>query len=173
MEGTQETQGAQTMQATPVRRAGHHGAGECRARAASKVILSASPRPAGGISSFARQRPSPILEGPASLVSEDIAVLIDPSPLHVYMERIRREVAEGKPVDAAQVVAETQRTPGGQPLAPWTMDEPRQPDTPEHSRGTYTPVADEQLRVDYQLGPLMSRHIYRGSSPPLHVSTWA
>jgi hypothetical protein len=82
-------------------------------------------------------------------------VLIDPSPLAVYQDRIRREVLEGKPVAAN------------------TMNEPRTPDTPPYSRGTYTPVEGEQLRVQYDLGPLLSRHIYRGSSPPYQVSTWA
>lgn len=82
-------------------------------------------------------------------------MLIDPSPLAVYQERIRREVLEGKPV------------------APWTMDEPRTPATPPYSRGEFTPISEEQLRVQFELGPLLSRHIYRGSSPPLQVSTWA
>lgn len=82
-------------------------------------------------------------------------MLIEPSPLAVYQERIRREVAEGKPV------------------APWTLDEPRTPDTPASSRGTFTALDTETLRVEFELGPLLSRHIFRGSSRPLQVSTWA
>ncbi len=60
-----------------------------------------------------------------------------------------------------------------QPPKPLDIEQKWHPETPDYTRGTYTMVNDESLRIEVELGPLLVNHRFRGVSPPLQVSVWA
>ena len=76
----------------------------------------------------------------------------------------------------SQPLAERQaqvRAAALQPPKPLDIEQKWHPETPEYTRGTYTMVNDESLRIEVELGPLLVNHRFRGVSPPLQVSVWA
>jgi hypothetical protein len=84
------------------------------------------------------------------------------------------------PISAAssfwQPLAERQaqlRQAALQPPKPLDIEQKWHPETPAYTRGTYTMVNDEDLRIEVELGPLLVNHRFRGVSPPLQVSVWA
>lgn len=47
------------------------------------------------------------------------------------------------------------------------------PSTPAYSRGSYTMIDDGTLRVEVELGPIETKHVFRGLDPARMVSVWA
>jgi hypothetical protein len=45
--------------------------------------------------------------------------------------------------------------------------------TPPYTHGEYTLIDDSNLRIVVELGPLLTHHVFRGSSPSTMVSVWA
>jgi hypothetical protein len=54
-----------------------------------------------------------------------------------------------------------------------TPPQGRTPPTPPGSRGSFTLVDSEDLRIEVDLGPILVNHIFRGTSRALQVSVFA
>jgi hypothetical protein len=54
-----------------------------------------------------------------------------------------------------------------------TPPQGRTPPTPPSTRGSYTLVDAEDLRIEVDLGPILVNHVFRGVSRALQVSVFA